>query len=161
MPPLSLIRDLLFYNEKTGVFFWRVTRGVRKKGAVAGTIDPKGYVSITISKKRYRAHRLAWYYFYGSEPDLDIDHINRKPSDNRISNLRLATKFQNHHNQGVSKNNKTGFKGVHFSQREGKYLSQITINHKRISLGYHNTAEEANQAYLKAAELYQGKFSLK
>jgi hypothetical protein len=38
----------------------------------------------------YLAHRLAWVYMTGEQPDV-IDHINRERDDNRFSNLRNGT----------------------------------------------------------------------
>lgn len=59
------------------------------KGAMAGCDKSEdGYRIITINQVNYLAHRLAWLYVHGEWPKYEIDHINRKPSDNRISNLR-------------------------------------------------------------------------
>ncbi|MGL9722094.1 HNH endonuclease signature motif containing protein [Symbiopectobacterium sp.] len=53
----------------------------------------------TKPKKRCRAHRLAWIYVYGVEPDGEIDHINGIRSDNRICNFRIVDDKQNARNR--------------------------------------------------------------
>ena len=55
-----------------------------------------------------RLHRILM-----NDPNgLLIDHINRKPYDNRLENLRIVTTRQNLRNCSISKNNTTGTTGV-------------------------------------------------
>lgn len=49
-------------------------------------------------------------------------------------------------------NNTSGYRGVH-QKSNGKYQARVTTNNKRISLGYFNTAEDANNAITQ----YKGK----
>lgn len=153
--------SMLRYEPDSGLFFWIEKSGTRRANSIAGTKDRNGYIVITIDKKPYRAHRLAWLFLTGEFPDAGIDHINRIRDDNRASNLRLATTNQNQHNTGLSSNNKSGFKGVYFNKRDSKYHAQIMIDKRRISLGLHDTAEQAGAAYLAASEKYYGEFSPK
>lgn len=48
-------------------------------------------------RKRMMAHRFIWECFNGVITDrkLEINHINRDPADNRLSNLELVTHSQN------------------------------------------------------------------
>jgi len=55
--------------------------------------------------------------------------------------------------------NSTGFRGV-TEQRPGKYQARITVDNKRLSLGYYTTAIEAAKAYNKAALKYHGNRAL-
>ena len=59
---LKLIFD---YNPNTGIFIWLNSRGRAKKGNMLNSLDGKGYISVEINNKAYRAHRLAWLYIYG------------------------------------------------------------------------------------------------
>jgi len=47
----------------------------------------------------------------------------------------------------------SGFKGVTYDKRGGKWMAQITIHSKQINLGYYDTEQEAHKIYLKACEL--------
>ncbi|WP_440110293.1 HNH endonuclease [Acidovorax sp. BL-A-41-H1] len=149
------LRELLAYDCDTGVFTWRVTRtGAATAGSVAGCIDNKGYRCILIYRKRYKAHRLAWLHVYGAWPSMDLDHINRVKDDNRIANLREATASQNMRNRPIFKNNTSGFVGVSFNKRQGKWTAKICADGKRNHLGYFHTAEAAHEAYqARAAEI--------
>ena len=94
----------LNYEPETGIFTWKkAKRGHTKAGAKAGTIRPNGYINITINRKPYYAHRLAWFYTTGQWPTHHIDHINGVRDDNRIENLREAdrksTRLNSSHSQ--------------------------------------------------------------
>ena len=100
LPPIELLRLLLDYNPETGVLTWRVSRGGKKPGDRAGTINRNGYRAISIQNdgkgKLYKASRLAWAHYNGEDPGLMVvDHINRVRDDNRICNLRLLTHGNN------------------------------------------------------------------
>jgi hypothetical protein len=110
-----------------------------------------GYWRICLYDVRYPAHRLAWLYSYGVWPREEIDHINGEKSDNRLTNLRLATHSENRANAGPQKNNSSGYKGVGFNKKTGKWRATIRKDRRPISLGYFATAEEAHSAYKGAA----------
>lgn len=87
------------------------------------------------------------------------DHKNQNTLDNRDDNLRPATNSQSGQNRRRGKNNTTGYKGVYFQKRSGKFWALITVNKVRIHLGYFDTAEEAYAAYCVAAIKYFGEFA--
>lgn len=147
------LKERLDYNPDTGEFTWKVSSGTRAKiGSVAGTKDRNGYIRISINEKRYLAHRLAWFYMNSEWPQEFIDHINHIKDDNRYLNLRLATKNDNSRNAKMRVDNKCGYKGVSIDGT--KYKAQICKNHKRITLGRFDTAEEAHAAYIAAAKIH-------
>ncbi len=83
---LNRLKELLLYDPDTGIFTWiSSTKNYRRPiGAVAGYINSLGYVQIGIDCVAYGAHRLAWMYVHGNLPEMDVDHINGNPSDNRM-----------------------------------------------------------------------------
>jgi hypothetical protein len=90
---------------------------------------------------------------------MDTDHINGNGLDNRKENLRHATSSQNKHNQGARCTNKSGFKGVSWSKKAGKWVAQICVNKKTKNLGYFESAADAHKKYCEASALMHGAFS--
>ena len=107
--------DSLSFDAQTGVFTRLKTASARKGlvGKESGSRDERGYLRIMVNKKTYKAHRLAWFYVYGVWPKNEIDHINGCKSDNRIANIRDATRDMNNQNLRSSKTgSKTNLIGV-------------------------------------------------
>ena len=148
------LKELLCYDNESGLFYWKVDRNKVKLGDVAGRPAVGGYVRIRIDSKDYLAHRLAWFYVNGFWPKLDLDHINRVADDNRIINLREATKLQNVHNRSMSKNNTSGFMGVSWSKTDKKWKVQLRVNYRRIPLGSFDCPLEGSKAYLAAQAIH-------
>jgi hypothetical protein len=160
------LRELLHYDPVTGHFTWRVDRGRIKAGSRAGCADKSRctpYRFISIDHKLHREHRLAWLWMNGEWPDRLIDHINGDGSDNRWSNLRLATAMQNAANNR-RETGKSGLRGVyHREDMDGRFQAKISITlngRKRVAhLGFYSTAQEAHEAYKAAATRQFGEFS--
>lgn len=148
------LRELLSYDPESGVFTWRATRGALKAGATAGSVTDKGYISIYISGRNYRAHRLAWLYMKAVEPADEIDHRDRNKTNNRFSNLREATNKQNHENMGLQRNNTSGIRGVYWYKPSGKWMAMIQHNSRQIFLGYFDDIVQAATARRAAERQY-------
>lgn len=147
------IRELLDYDSTTGIFTWRVGRsGLACKGSIAGTTCSKGYIKIRVDGSTYKAHRLAWLYFYGAWPSKDLDHINQKKLDNRISNLREVSASQNNQNKTKRKDNTSGYRGVSRHKRGNQWQARIKIQGKEHYLGLFDSSIEASHAYEAAAK---------
>lgn len=128
--------SVLDYNSGTGVFTWKISPSNNVKiGDVAGSMDKRGYIRISINKKGYLAHRLAWLYVYGKFPNGDLDHKNQIASDNSILNLREASSEDNSKNLPKYSNNKSGTSGVYLDKRRGTWYSQIQYEGTSIYLG--------------------------
>jgi hypothetical protein len=160
----NFLRSVLSYDATSGEFIWKYREDASKRvnslraGKVAGTVRPDGYVAIKINKRLYLAHRLAWLFVYKKWPPEEIDHIDGDPNNNRIANLRLATRQENNRNVGLRKDNSTGIKGVYWYKPYEKFHARIQIDGKGIHLGYFETLEEATAARHAAEIKYYGNF---
>ena len=70
--------------------------------------------------------------------NLQVDHINHIPNDNRKCNLRIADSFENQRNKY--------FTYVSFNKASGKWQARITINGQRIYLGLYDNERMALDA---------------
>ena len=154
---LTEISEHISYNPATGVFVRIKSSGTVRAGAVAGTVKKNGYLQISVNKRLYLAHRLAFALHYGRWPTLTIDHINMIKTDNRICNLREATDSQNQINRTRNSDNTTGYKGV--TKHRGKYVARASINNKQKYLGTFSTPELAHAAYSQDVIGRQGEFA--
>jgi hypothetical protein len=141
------LKTLLTYNPDTGVF----TRNVLPRNGCkkVGNIRKDGYVVLSINRKRYLAHRLAFLYMTGSFPE-EIDHIDGNPNNNRWVNLRVCTRSQNNMNKGVA--------GVYF-HRSGKWLAQITNQGVHYYLGLYVNRNDAMARYQEAKQKLHGEYA--
>jgi hypothetical protein len=152
------LREILNYDEATGVFAWRVRRGIgTPAGKVAGTVKPKGYIVIFIEGRCYFAHRLAFLYMQGVWPDDQVDHIDGNRANNAWANLRTATARENSWNAKRKRDNRVGLKGV--SGAKNKFRASIYVDGKNRYLGLFATPEAAHAAHVEAARQLRGKFA--
>jgi len=118
------LRRLLSYDEQTGLF--------TRDGKIAGVLNSWGYVQIRVKGRNYMAHRLAWLYVRGQWPANQIDHINRRKTDNRIINLREATNSENAQNAGAHKDNAAGARGIYFDKSRNRWVAELCLNDKVV-----------------------------
>ena len=140
----SELKRVLDYNKNTGAFTWKNDRGgSAKKGTIAGSVRSDGYRTIGCYSKRYKAHRLAWLYEFGTMPATSLDHINHTRDDNRIINIREAPATDNCRNRSLNHNNNSGVTGVFWDKEFGKWRAAIQIRGKQIYLGRFDNLEDA------------------
>ena len=164
LPSAEQARARLDYDPATGVLTWKTTplengSWNRWAGRTAGAVNAAGYLKVMFRDRPIMAHRLAWLIHYGELPPPFLDHINCVRTDNRIANLRPASRTENNRNGGMRKNNTFGFKGVCFCTQTGRWQAAITVDRRSIRLGRFDTPEEAHEAYRAAAERYHGPFA--
>ena len=92
-------------------------------------------------------------------PWLHVDHVNGDRLDNRRCNLRVCEPRQNNYNKKAQYNNRSGYKGVRYCRRTGRYAVSITYGRRDIWLGRHDTPEDAARAYNRAAREYFGEYA--
>ena len=91
-----------------------------------------------------------------------IDHINGNRFDNRKCNLRFVTHSQNSMNRvrNINSNNKSGYRGVHWSKKMKQWRASIGYKNKTIYIGVFRTPELAFEAYCKASQKYHKEFGI-
>lgn len=129
-PTQEYLKSILTYRD--GMLYWK--ERLSNKGAIgkiAGSdVKSKHYRKIGINGTRYLTHRIIWIMFNGSiPPKMEIDHINRDHTDNRIENLRLVSRSQNSLN-----------KPSKLRKRHNKYVARV----KGFTKSFYS-AEEAHQ----------------
>lgn len=146
------LKELLEYDPETGVFVRLVARTNAREGSIAGSTHSQGYLTVWIDGKHHKCHRLAWLYVHGRWPASMIDHINGVKTDNRIANLREATRSENIQNRSTaySNNKSSGVLGVYWHEQAGKWQAKITTNGRSRSLGLYHDKGLAEAAYLEA-----------
>jgi len=131
----------------------------RKLFKPVGCLDD-GYLITIIEGKKFRVSHLIWLYKKGTLPPKGkiLDHKNLKRNDNRIVNLRLATRAENNRNRdGFKRVSK--FKGVSKNSQSKNFAATIAVDRKKIHIGSFDTEEKAAVAYNKAARKFHGKFA--
>lgn len=169
----NFIRELVDFDPNTGDLTWKKRRedlfkttasarswNTRYAGRPAFTNEIDGkYLKSSIFNRYYLAHRVAWVVFYGSWPEGEIDHVNGNPSDNRISNLRIATSSENKANVACRRGHGSVYKGVSFDKKKGMWQARIGYKQERKHLGHFHNEIDARDAYNKASKDMHGPFS--
>lgn len=168
MPP-ELLRELLRYDPRTGLLYWR-ERGVhhfsnerycrmwnkRHSGQLAlNCIKKDGYKSGSILGNTYFSHRVIWAMVNDEWPVDQIDHEDHNKLNNRINNFRVATNKDNGQNRSLSKNNTSGFTGVQWIKRSGKWDARITVDGAQKFLGSFVKKQDAITARQAANKKYK------
>jgi hypothetical protein len=102
--------------HENGTVFNKITKKERKTYK-----DKDGYIRIKLSNKEgvkdFSIHRLlAMHYLDNPNDYAEVDHINRIRDDNRLENLRWASKSMNCLNRGEYKPNGFYFmRNINFS----------------------------------------------
>lgn len=178
LPSPEVLRQLLRYEPETGKLFWLPREphwfsGELRSAAHSAAIwnaryagqetfrhrDRKGYPKGTIFDATFRAHRVAWAIHYGAWPLDQLDHVNMDRSDNRIVNLREADNSQNNQNRGPMSNNKSGFKGVFWDTRRGRWVAALQVRGQLFRGGAFLDPQAAAQSYEALCRKHHGAFS--
>ena len=119
---------------------------------------PDGYcqIHVTNADGSYKIFKLFNYIYetlHGKNiPDgMVLHHINKCRWSNRLCNLELTTQAHNSAAVDRKKEDSTSeYKGVHFSKKEQKWKSAISLNETRPYLGRFDSEYEAGVQYDRA-----------
>jgi len=148
LPPQNRLQELLYYEQKTGLLFWRGRKdkawNARWEGkpALANLHKATGYLRGTIDGKTYLSHRIIWKLITSNDPNY-IDHIDGNPTNNRWNNLTNGTAKQNARNQKLRCDNASGGSGVSWCSTNTKWLVQIGTDSGKQTIGLFNDQEDA------------------
>jgi hypothetical protein len=151
------LKELFAIDEKLGLV-WKKKPHPKahvEAGDLAGAINSSGYRRVTIKGVSYYAHRIIWAMASELDPgDLQIDHINRNPADNRLENLRLVTNHQNALNRDEGCDSATGEACVYLTHRQASPYKAVAHGKH---LGNFATIEEAKKARDEYKRLVQNR----
>jgi len=156
LPSQEELNALLEYRD--GKLFWKVSRGGIKIGSEAGSLKGTGYKYVSINNQLYRFHRLIWI-MHGNDPVDCLDHIDGDPLNNRIENLRAATKIENNCNRKLRSNNTSGIKGVSWNKRQSCWQGYVYYKGKAHFAGLFKDKEECAKAVRELREKLHGDFT--
>lgn len=155
LPAIEYLRTILKYDETSPSGLRWISRNKQRisYGRVAGTKAKynrnrnQEYFcwNIVIDRKHYKNHNIIWKLVYNEDvpDDLEIDHIDRDASNNKIENLRLVTKSENGINKRKDSRNSSGYSGVYWCESRNEYQIQASKDKKWITIGYADSLNEA------------------
>lgn len=160
--PRAITQEVLkaMFDYVGGKLIYKVRPACRVQvGDIAGTLGNHGYLVIRLAYRLYQVHNVIWMWHTGQWPrqGYELDHCNELKTDNRIENLREATRGQNSLNVGPRKNSSTGYKGV-FLNPQGTYYVRAKVHGHLHQLGVFPTVELASESYQNFCKLNHGEF---
>ena len=142
LPSIERLSELFLYDSNTGIVTRKCsTSPTARQGDIVGS-NCDGHLRVFIDKQGYLLHRIIWKLHTGNDPyPYEIDHINRKRDDNRISNLRLVTTQDNLKNKSLYSSNKSGYSNLF--KRGNSYVVKVKRDGIGVYLGSFKSIDEA------------------
>lgn len=107
-------------------------------------LNGKGYAQFQLKGKTHRYHRVVWEVCNGPIPEgMQIDHIDRDKTNNRLENLRLATSFVNAQNRRMHSSNSSGIPNVRWDKVQGKWYVAVANKYRGRFKRLEDAAAEA------------------
>ena len=142
LPSLEFVKQIFKYDPLSGELIPIIPRKNWNYG-------PKsGYRTVRLQGNRYNISRICWLLGKEEDPgDYEVDHIDRNPFNNSLSNLRLATR-----NQQLANRRRTSKsllpKGVAYQKHRRNYCACWGNNGLKESVCGFKSADEAALYYL-------------
>lgn len=153
-PPIEFVQAWFAYDPVSGL----LSRKLKRRDNIPDVLNPNRE-RVDFFGIRYRVTHIIWVVHYGKWPDEMIDHKDHDRTNNKLDNLREATRAQNGWNR--IERNPNG-KGVTFRPDKGKdkqWQAQIQADGNKMHLGFYATKEGAAEAYRQATIKYHGEFA--
>jgi hypothetical protein len=146
---VALVDDLDF--DRINQWKWSANWDPKAQSFRAGrniTVSPGKQSTVFMSR-----------FIMNAKPDEDVDHRNHDTLDNRRDNLRRCSNNQNMQNKRRYRNNTSGYKGVCWHVRIGKWQARVGFHGHKIHLGYFSLLEDAARAYNVGAQQAFGEYA--
>tara|TARA_R110000772_G_C13163907_1_gene426248 strand:+ start:195 stop:680 length:486 start_codon:yes stop_codon:yes gene_type:complete len=153
MENTNLVDILDMKNYKFDTLLQKVYN-IKKNTYRKNSLNNYGYYQVNLNKKTYFIHKLV-YQIYNPNEDLegyDIDHIDRDKLNNKIENLRRATRSDNNSNKIAQKNNTSGYKYIS-KTKWNTYRFDLTKNGIRYTKTFKNLEEVITYRDMKVGEI--------
>ena len=126
-----------YFEYRDGFLYWKVNPSYKiKAGALAGSCSHRGYMKVSINKRRYYVHRIVWEMHNGPIPvGYEVDHIDMR-------------------NQPPKTN--SGCMGVSWYKAYNKWQVRIKVDGVTLFIGYFEKLSDAINARKEAESKYWG-----
>ena len=140
----AAIRQHLAIDETSPSGLRWLTRVAGGRRKLVGSLhkQPCGHQSwqVRFQGRIYRAHNLIWLLAHGEDPalrwPLTVDHLDRNGANNKVNNLRLATRTEQGRNRKVF--GRSNYRFVTWYEPRNKWRAQFRhpVTKKVIFVGY-------------------------
>lgn len=143
---LDMLREYLQLDATipSGLRWIKSTNNRIKKGQPAGSPNSDGYYQFRLHRRHYKCHRVILLLSGIMPPEgcNEVDHIDRNPANNLISNLRWVSRTANVRNCGVKGRIPWRYVSPAFSRLKSQYVHPVTK--QKIHVGTYDDAYEAH-----------------
>ena len=143
---LAVLREYLQLDPTipSGLRWIKSTNGRIKPGQPVGSPNSDGYYQFRLHRKHYRCHRVILLLNGVESPAgyAEVDHIDRNPANNLISNLRWVDRAANNRNRKVEGQIPWRYVSPAFGRLKSQYVHPATK--KKTHVGTYDDAYEAH-----------------
>jgi hypothetical protein len=160
---LDAIQSSWYLDDMCVIRWKRNASGGKRIGDLVGLSKLKSghrNVFLYVNKKLigYSESNIVWFLKKGEWPEKEVDHIDGNPQNNKLENLRLATRSEQTRNRIAGKFGRAN-KGVYKREYGNKWSAQIWLNGICKNLGTFDSEEEAVEIRKLATEMMHKEFA--